>query len=223
MPANLAEHVRSSVVPILRSIALGVLATVLVTTTSGCFTGERPSFADSTDDAAIDAVLSHFDAAGTTMFTASYTIQTRSSATTTDAAVAVAPPAERSVTIGDVRFLTTGDAAQTCDLALGQCVANLEPQRVSNVQVGPDFYAASAVAQLRADAAAATQPGIATTETIAGQPATCVGVTLTGGMKTYCVLDSGALARMDAGGTAVLIELKSYSPTVDQALFATTR
>lgn len=220
MPAGTLDHVRSCAVPTLRTIGLGALAALLVMTTGGCVTGKRPSFADASGDPAIDAVLTRLEHTGTSQFTAGYTIQTRSTGTTTSASVAIAPPSERSVTIGDVRFLVDASGSRTCDVPGGRCVQLLQPERVSNIQVGPDFYASSAAAQLRADAAARSGAGTARTETIAGQPATCVDISRDGGTKSYCALDDGPLARLDAGGTAVLVELTAYSPTADRSLFA---
>lgn len=197
-----------------------MLGAVAVVTTAGCFTGPRPSFADPSGDPAIDDVLTLLDRAGSTPFTASYSILTRSNGATTQASVTVSPPAERSITIGDVRFLTVGDTVQTCALPAGPCTPGVAAEQVSDVQVAPEFYATAAAAQLRADAAASTQPAADRTEVVSGQQATCVDVTLAGGTKTYCVLDSGVLARLDAGGTAVLIELVSYAPQADESLLA---
>ena len=88
---------------------------------------------------------------------------------------------------------------------------------MSNVQLTPDFYAASAAARLRHDTELRAGPTAASTETIAGQPATCVVVTTTGGESTYCTLDSGPLARLDAADLS--IELTEYSGTPDETQF----
>ena len=55
-------------------------------------------------------------------------------------------------------------------------------------------------------------------ETIAGQPARCVDVTVAGGTETFCALASGALGRFV--GNDVTATLTSYEPLVDTAAFA---
>ncbi|MEY2521941.1 MAG: hypothetical protein QOJ66_506, partial [Ilumatobacteraceae bacterium] len=55
---------------------------------------------------------------------------------------------------------------------------------------------------------------------MAGQPATCVEVPVSGGVSAFCALTNGPLARLDNG--AVTIELTQYTPAVDESLFATT-
>ena len=54
---------------------------------------------------------------------------------------------------------------------------------------------------------------------LGGQPALCVAVPVTGGTKTYCALESGALALFD--GSDLFIELTAYSSIPDEAAFDT--
>ncbi len=67
------------------------------------------------------------------------------------------------------------------------------------------------------DAAARIAPPVASTETIAGQQATCVAVPVTGSTETYCALDGGPLARLDAAD--LRIDMTSWSATVDESQF----
>jgi hypothetical protein len=68
---------------------------------------------------------------------------------------------------------------------------------------------------LRRDTELRAGPTRASTETIAGQPATCVVVPTTGGESTYCALDSGPLARLDAADLS--IDLTRFRPRADQS------
>lgn len=183
---------------------------------SACFTGPRPKLAEgaaATGDAASDAVLSLLDTAGGQEFTAHYTILTKFGSTTTEATVVEAGPARRAVTIGRTRFIINGADTATCDLDSGSCSDTIDLQRISNVQVTADFYGSSAATRLRRDTELRAGPTEATVETIAGQPATCVVIPVTGGETTYCALDSGPLARYD--GADLSIELTDYSRRVD--------
>lgn len=195
--------------------ALGVAISAAL---SGCFTGERPRLAEgatTTGDPAADAVLSRLDAASEATFTADYTVLTRFGRITTPATVVQAGAARRAVTIGDIRFIVDGPQTATCDLVTNSCTTTIDAAAVSDVQLTPDFYAASAAARLRRDTERRAGPTRATIETIAGQPAACVLVTMTGGESTYCALDAGPLARLDAADLS--IELTDYRPRADQA------
>jgi hypothetical protein len=198
-------------------LALGVAITLVL---SGCFTGERPRLvegATSTGDPAADAVLSRLDAASRTTFTGNYTALTRFGNTTTQVAVAQAGPARRAVTVGDVRFIVDGPHTATCDLVTETCSPTIDVARISDVQLTPDFYAASAATRLRRDTELRAGPTRASTETIAGQPATCVVIPVTGSESTYCALDSGPLGRLDAADLS--IDLTRYRPRADAAQF----
>ena len=195
---------------------------------SGCFTGQRPSIttdafpAGSTSgDPSIDAVLAKLDTVNEGPYTADYTVLTKFGNITRPASVSV-DPNRRSVTVGNVRFLTVNDASQTCILdKTDPCSSTLDPARLSDAQITPDFYAIDAAKRLRRIALARIGTPIASTETIAGQPATCVDISVPGGVSVFCALDSGPLARLDDG--AVAINLTQYTPAVDESLFATTR
>jgi len=203
-----------------------LVASLLVLT--GCFTGARPSvttepFASGTSsgDPAVDAVLEQLDAGNPGPYTAGYTVLTKFGNTTRPAQVAVAPPASRSVTVGDVRFLSVGGTKQTCVATKpDQCTTTIEPQRISDTQITPDFYALDAAKRLRRSAAARIGTPIPHDEQIAGQPATCVDIPVTGGVTTYCALANGPLARLD--DAAVSIELTDFTAAADPALFTPT-
>jgi len=196
-----------------------LLATAVVST--GCVTGERPTLADAaatTGDPAADAVLERLDRAAAATFSAAYRVDTSRDGVTTSAAVSQEGPTRRSVTIGEVQYLSTADGTSTC--TQGGCADGLDPTRVSDLQVTPTLDAASPAARLRTDVPRATGPPVASTETIAGQPAVCVSVPLVPTGTTVCALDSGPLARLIAAD--VRLELTSYAATVDEAAFVQT-
>ena len=172
-----------------------------------------------TGDPAIDAVLERLDRVGIEQFTADYTILTRLGGLESTATVVQASDSRRSITINAVRFLDGTGTASTCDLTTAECEAVINDARVSNVQVTHDFYGSSFARRLRVDAGRSLAPARGYTETIAGQPATCADVPVSGGTKVYCATDAGPLARYD--GNDVVIELVSSNPTPDETKFAT--
>ncbi len=191
-------------------------------------TGERPTFntaptaaGTTTGDANVDAVLGRFDAAGGSIFTASYTATLVYDGTVTAVSVSQAGPERRSVTIGDVRFLTDGSSTQTCVLTTGACTDGIDAQAVSNTGVTPDIASGDVAKRLRRSATAVIGPTLPSTPEIAGQAALCVDVPLSGGTAVYCALSSGALARLNGGDLTV--ELTTYAAVADEAQFATTR
>jgi hypothetical protein len=193
---------------------------------SGCFTGERPSITtepfprgSSSGDTSIDQVLVQLDAVNEGPYTADYTVLTKFGNTTRPASVTVAA-SRRSVTVGDVRFISSSGSSQTCILhGPGPCSSSIDPARISDTQITPDFYAADAAKRLRRSAASRIGQPISHTDQIAGQTAMCVDVPVAGGTSVFCALTSGPLARLDDG--AVSINLTRYAPAVDEALFAT--
>jgi hypothetical protein len=193
---------------------------------AACATGPRPSFdADeptqaATGDPAIDAVLERLDRVGLERFTADYTVLTRLGGRESTATVVQADNSRRSITINDVRFLDGSGTSATCNLTTAECEAVINDARVSDVQITHDFYGSSFARRLRVDAGRSLSPARGYTETIAGQPATCADVAVSGGTKVYCALDSGPLARYD--GNDVLIELVALNSTPDESKFATS-
>jgi hypothetical protein len=205
-------------------LAAALLAVVLAILLGGCFTGERPSFADDqfgsgrpTGDPAIDAVLAKFDsvAAQPPTFTAAYDITVRFGNLHKSATVTV-DGRDRTVTMDGVHYLQTPELIETCRDAI--CTTGLDPAAISDSQLTIDFYAADAAKRLRLDATAKIGPTASRTEQIAGQTATCVDVIQSTGTATYCVLDDGALAKLTDGD--VYVTMTSFGATADPAAFA---
>ncbi len=211
-----------------RRSALSLWTVAAALFVSGCFTGERPHFNNDplahgvpTGDAAIDAVLSKLDLVTDGPATGVYTVLTKFGNTTVPATVALNRD-RRVVEVGTVRYIDTADGQFTCTLELGtdnslDCTPGLTPARISDVGITIDFYAAEAASRLRRDAKAQLSPAVAHDEVIANQTATCVAVTLTGGVATYCVLANGMIAKLDDGD--VLITLGLLVSTVDGTKF----
>lgn len=205
-----------------RGLVALALSTVLL---AGCFTGQRPYFSDAdqfptgipTGDAAVDAVLEKLEAATTGPATAAYSILTKYG-NVTNPALVVLSPGKRSVTVGNTRYIQTETLAVTCtEDGTIPCVDGFDPQRISDTSVTVDFYAADTAKRLRRDADAKLGPAIASTETVADLPATCVDVTVPGGVASYCVLDNGLVAKVDDGD--VLITLTLFGEVADENAF----
>ncbi|MCB1000624.1 MAG: hypothetical protein KDB40_15120 [Acidimicrobiales bacterium] len=200
------------------------MASIASTTLTACALGERPSFEDSptvegttTGDPAIDAVLAQLDGVDSALFTASYDATqlfggTQSSVTVTQTGVA-----RRSVTIGQVRYITDGGSNRTCFLDAQTCDDGIQAAAVSNTGVTPDVAFGDMAKRLRRDAVARVAPSTATTLQIAGNSATCVDVAVSGGTKQYCVLPDGVIARFR--GADLTLELTGYRPAPDETLF----
>ncbi|MET0325403.1 MAG: hypothetical protein ABW219_09290 [Ilumatobacteraceae bacterium] len=200
-----------------RCITVAALAIAL----TGCFTGDRPTLADrpeTTGDGATDAVLALLDQSRAATFTAGYDVLTRFGGLQTPATVVQASPDRRSVTVGDVRFIFDGSSTATCLLDTAACSDTIDAGQISDTQLAPDFYGSSAAARLRRDVAARLDATTASTEVIAGETATCVAIPLPNSSSTYCALDSGVLARLDAAD--VVIGLTSYAAAPDESQFA---
>ena len=202
-------------------LAAALVAVVLAVVLAGCFTGERPSFADDqfaagrpTGDPAIDAVLAKLDTAAATppTFTATYDVIVRFGNLDKRATVAVAGR-NRAVALDDVRYVQTPQLIETCRGAV--CTTGLDPSAISDSQLTVDFYAADAAKRLRVDAGAKIGPTAASTQTIAGQPASCIDIVQPSSTATYCVLDNGVLAKLADGD--VYVTMTSFAPTADPA------
>ncbi len=188
---------------------------------SSCFTGERATFGcgagESTGRTEVDDVLNRLECVAPSVFTAEYTVLTRLGDIASQATVVQAPGGRRSITINDVRYLFDGGRTDTCNLADDTCEAVINEARTSDVFLSSDFYAQSMASRLRVDADRRIGDPVASEQTLGGQPALCVAVPVTGGTKTYCALESGAIALFDAND--LLIELTGYSPTPDETAF----
>lgn len=199
---------------------IGVAALVaVIVAMSGCFTGERPTLADepTTGSAAVDAVVERVNSLGDAVYTASYDVVTTFDNTTTTVRASQSGISRRSLTIGDVRYLIDGSSTRTCTVPTAECVDTIDPARVSDVQMTPDFFGTSLSARLRRDAEVAVGEPTASTEDILGQSATCATIPLEGTTNTYCVLDNGVLGRLQAGD--LIVTMTAYEPGADASLF----
>jgi len=210
-----------------RAAAIALLM-VAVVSLSSCFTGKRPSVVNdpfptgaTTGDPAIDQVLAELDVNNHGPYTADYTVLTKFGNITRPASVAI-DQTRRSVTVGSVRFLTLDNVRNTCVLDKPDpCSTSLDPARISDTQITPDFYAADAAKRLRRDAVDRIATPVSHIEIIGGQSTTCVDVPLTGGTSIFCVLKGGPLARLD--DAAVSINLTQFATAADESLFKTTK
>ncbi len=205
------------------SVVLLALATSVAL--AGCFTGARPTFEDTgsldlTGRSEIDAVLLRLDSAPLARFTANYDILTRLGDRESTAQVVQAEDSRRSVTINDVRYLFDGPTIATCRLDEGTCVAQITPQATyGEYFVDQDFYATTPATRLRNDARTRISDPLSSEVELAGQPALCVDIPVSGGTNRYCALASGVLAEYE--GNDLHITLTRYSTEPDDALFAT--
>ncbi|MDJ0767750.1 MAG: hypothetical protein QNJ12_03115 [Ilumatobacter sp.] len=181
-----------------------------------CVTGERPTLVPEppVNDPAVETVLERLDRAGSTAFTAVYDIIPSSTGTTTTATVRQGSDGRRRVTVGEIDYVVSGSTTRTCTIE--SCVDGLDDARISNLNITHRFWGDSFASRLRLDATRNIADGRGRVETIAGQPAACVGVPVIGGTVDYCALDAGVLGRYF--GADVSIELTSYTQTVDDAL-----
>lgn len=187
--------------------------------------GERPYFAETptaagsmSGDPAIDAVLGRLDQVSSAVFTAGYRTVLVYNGTMSDMVAGQADPTRRSTTVNDVRYVSEPTGSRTCTVSTGQCSPSIDAARISDTGVTPDFVFGDVAKRLRRDALSRIGPTVASTVAIAGQQATCVDVPVTGGVKVYCALDDGVLARLVSGD--VTAELTAYQPSADPALFA---
>lgn len=212
--------------PIARVVA-AVASCVLVCT--GCALGQRPTIEDTptavgtmTGDDSIDQVLGRLDAVGSAVFTAGYTAVLAYGTTASTVNVtqdgSVAPALERSVTIGDVRYINTNGKQSTCSVVSSTCDQGIDPARVSDTGVTPDFAFGDMAKRLRRDATARVGTAVLSTRELAGATATCLDLPVTGGTKQYCVFADGVLARYVGGD--LTLDVDTYSPSVDISLFA---
>ena len=202
------------------------MITALAISVTACATGQRPYFEDSptavgttTGDPAIDAVLALFDEVDVATFAATYNVQLLFGGVTTNAAATqAAEPPVRSVTLGSVRFITDSSGTRTCRLDTGACSDGIDAAAVSNTGVTPEFAFGDMAKRLRRDAASRVGAGIPSTVAIADTTALCVDVPVTGGVKQYCSLPDGALAKFT--GADVTVELTGYRPELDPSLIS---
>lgn len=190
-----------------RATAVLGLAVLVIT---GCATGERPELVPVpvVDDEAASVVLERLDRADSVAFTATYDIIPSTTGETTEARVFQFDDM-RTVTIGDIEYVTDGTTSQTCRVSTGECVDGLDDALISDLNITNRFWADAIAARLSIDAARRIGFSDGHTETIAGQAAVCAEVPVIGGDVLYCALDAGVLARYF--NADVTIELTSFS------------
>ena len=215
---------RSADRPALPRLRFVTAAALIGLVATACMEGERPSFVESptavgttTGDANIDAVLALYDGVGNAVFTAGYQATVVLTGRPSTVTAAQIDSTQRSMTVDDVRYVTDSTGTRTCSVAAGTCAPVLNAAAVSDTGVTPDFVFGDIAKRLRRDANARIGPTVLSTVDVAGQQATCVDVALSGGTKQYCALADGVLARFV--GADVTVDLTSYQPTADPALF----
>ena len=209
-----------------RSARTGSLLAALaaVTVLTGCMTGERPSLGTAptaagteTGDANVDTVLALLDSVSTAVFTAQYNATVRFGGTVTPVRATQSAPDRRSVTVGDVRYITDASGSRTCTVSTSSCADGTNPQPISNTGVTTDLVFGDVAKRLRRFAGSRVGATTLTQSTIAGQAATCVDLPVGTGVSTYCALDNGVLARLVDGD--VTVEMTSYVASADDTLF----
>ena len=150
-------------------------------------------------------------------FTASYRINVNYGNTAATATVTQGEQ-ERSITIGDTRYLIETDRTRTCDLASSSCSQGLDDTKVSDLQVTHQFWSRATEQRLRIDASRNIGPSESYLAEFADTQVNCVSVPVVGGTKVYCATDEGVLAHY--AGPDLLIELTDYSTTVNRELFS---
>jgi hypothetical protein len=198
----------------------------MVLSVGGCMAGERPSFnappqggstGTSVGDPNVDAVLVRLESGRTQAFTASYDLVRRLGNVQRTATVAEDGTGRRSVTIGDVRYLSNGNSQRTCQLTDGTCDEGLNEARVSDTGLASRFDTFMPARRLRIANDRREGATTAETVTIAGESARCVTIPVGAGREMYCVLDAGVIARWDAAD--VHVELTDFDSLAAEPLF----
>ena len=196
-----------------------LLSVALAFAVSSCAIGPRPTLVADipVNDSGIVAILDRFDEADRAEFTASYRITLNYGNLATDAIVSQSQ-GERSITIGDVRYLVETGSTRTCVLTKSSCTSGLDDTKVSDFQITHQFWSRATEQRLRVDAGRNIGPSEQYVAEFADTVVDCVSVPVVGGTKVYCVTQDGVLAHY--AGPDLLIELTSYSNDADQELFS---
>jgi hypothetical protein len=183
-------------------------------------TGDRPTLAQETSTGypAVDDLIDRIGDLGETRYTAHYDVLVRYGDVSTTASASQSNEDRRSLTVGDVRYVTHATIAKTCTVSTATCVPQIDPTRVSDVMMTPDFFGTSLSARVELDAVRAIAEPVVSLEETDGGTATCVAISITDATTTYCVLDNGVLSRMD--GPDLVVTMTSYSDEVDELLYA---
>jgi hypothetical protein len=183
-------------------------------------TGDRPTLAQETSTGypAVDDLVDRIGDLGEARYTAHYDVLVRYGDVTTTASASQSDENRRSLTVGDIRYVTHAQIAKTCTVSTAACVPQIDPTRVSDVMMTPDFFGTSLVARVELDATRAIAEPVVTVEQTDGGEATCVAIPVTDATTTYCALENGVLTRLD--GPDLVITMTSYSDEVDELLYA---
>ena len=206
-----------------------VSTTVLAAVLGACGVGERPTLVDPSAIGGLARTPTGVDAADEVLgllegdlpeeVTATYTITPKLGALSRPATV-VRSGDQTSVTIGDVRFLSNGEA-RTCQLATGTCVDGIDEAEVSDTAITSGFYNSSPAQVLRVSLARATGEPVASSQTVGEHPVTCVTVPAGQGEELTCATPEGLVAVWDTA--SVHVTLDGLTPTADPAAFEPTR
>lgn len=206
-----------------------VSTTVLAAVLGACGVGERPTLVDPSAIGGLARTPTGVDAADEVLgllegdlpeeVTATYTITPKLGALSRPATV-VRSGDQTSVTIGDVRFLSNGEA-RTCQLATGTCVDGIDEAEVSDTAITSGFYNSSPAQVLRVSLARATGEPVASSQTVGEHPVTCVTVPAGQGEELTCATPEGLVAVWDTA--FVHVTLDGLTPTADPAAFGPTR
>jgi hypothetical protein len=209
---------------------LALILSALAVVVAGCATGSRPHFVQPpsssallggnagtpSGDAGADTVLRLLESTAAGDFTATYHITRKLGPNETDATV-VQEGADRSITVGDVRFLHTNDD-QTCSVSAQTCAPGTLDARISDYSIGSAFWAAGPARALRVALTRRSGPPVASTQTVGGAAAQCVDVPVGAGVEHYCATQEGPVARWDTA--AVTVELTGLKANADAGAFA---
>lgn len=202
-------------------LVVGAAALVTSLLLGGCFTGDRPSFVEAsnepTGDAAVDDIVSLLDSPDSGTFTATYEITAKYGGAKFPATIS-RDDGRLSITIGDVRYLSTSAGTQTCTVSTGACTDGFDDAKISDTGVLHTFAKESAAGRLRREAATKTGPGETYQATVGEQQVNCVRVVGAGGTTQFCALPSGWLALEDVA--EVNVTLQSLTATATEALFS---
>ena len=186
---------------------------------SSCALGPRPTLVADipvTDPAIVD-ILEQFERADGAEFTAAYKLTVNYGNLATSASVSQ-EMGERSITIGDIRYLVETGNTRTCVLSNSICTKGLDDTKVSDFQITHQFWSRATEQRLRIDAGRNIGPAERYEAVFAETVVDCVSVPVVGGTKVYCVTKDGVLAHY--AGPDLLIELTSYSNEADRELFS---
>lgn len=204
-----------------------LFAVAALATAAGC-TGQRPTLGPAVDAskpinrqatgvAAADAVLLPLETTAAKTYTTRYQIAPTNGRNAVEAIVAQ-QAGQRSVTIGDIRFLT-GAGDLTCNLTTKTCEPGTLDQRVSNIAgASSTFDRDSPATRIRLATVAQKSTLYASGEAFELLGTVCVNFPNGKAIDSYCIVPTGQLARLERADTA--ITLQSLVDGADPSLFS---